>query len=126
MLSKKYFYISIISLLIAQYVYMIFFLPATYKLQSDNTIFIVPAFVMLLSVIDYFILERKIHKSKEDFVVFFLASTGGKFIILLFSTLIYVLYFSKNHIEFVVIFFANYFISMMLSVSGLARLLKNK
>jgi len=126
MLSKKYFYISILSFLAIEYIYIFFLLPTTYKLQSDNTIFIVPVFVILLSVIDYFILERKINKSKEDFVIFFLASTGGKFIILLFSSLIYVVFFSKNHIEFVVIFFANYFTAMILSVSGLARMLKNK
>jgi hypothetical protein len=126
MLSKKYFYISILSFLAIEYIYILFFLPTTYKLQSEKTIFIVPVFVILLSVIDYFILERKINKSKEDFVIFFLASTGGKFIILLFSSLIYVVFFSKNHIEFVAIFFANYFTAMILSVSGLARMLKNK
>jgi len=126
MLSRKFYYISILVILIVQYVYLIFILPSTYKLESDNTIFIVPFFVMLLSVIDFFILERKIKKSKEDFVIFFLASTGSKFIILLFSSLIYVLFFSKNHMEFVVIFFANYFTSIILSVSGLASMLKNK
>lgn len=126
MLSKKYFYISIISFLVIQYAYIIFLLPSTYKLQSDNSIFIVPSFVMLLSIIDFFILSRKIKKSRENFVIFFLASTGGKFIILLFSSLIYVLFISKNNIEFVVIFFINYFTAMILSVSGLARMLKNK
>ena len=126
MLSRKYFYISILSFLVIQYIYILFFLPLTYKLQSDNTILIIPFFVILLSILDFLILDRKIKKSAEDFIIFFLASTGSKFIILLFSSLIYILFISKNNIEFVVIFFINYLTSIILSVSGLARMLKNK
>ncbi len=125
-MTIKQFYISIITFLSLEYIFIFFILPNIYTIQSEKEIFIIPLFVIFIVTLQYYLLQVKIKKNKENFIVPFIAIFGGKFLFLLFASLIYILYFSKNNTEFVFFFFVNYFISIILSMSSLAHVLKNK
>ena len=124
-MTAKKFYLSITIFLILEYIFILLFLPKFYQLKSETAVLFMPAIVIFLGIIQYYLLERKITKSKEDFVVFFMAVFGSKFILLLFGTLIYILYVSQNNVEFVTIFFSNYFVSIILTVISLVHMLKS-
>ena len=124
MTSKK-FYTSIIVLLILEYIFLFFVLPKLYILKSENTIMLIPVFVLFIIILQYLLLQKRIKKNKENFIVPFMAIFGSKFILLLFASLIYILYLSKNNTEFVIIFITNYFIGISLSISSLIKMLKS-
>ena len=124
-MSAKKFYISISIFLILEYIFILMILPKFYQLKSEAAVLFMPAIVIFLGLLQFYLLERKINKSKEDFVVFFMAVFGSKFLLLLFGTLIYILYVSQNNMEFVAIFFSNYFVSIILTVISLVQMLKS-
>lgn len=124
-MSPNKFYISISLFLVLEYIFILFMLPNFYIIKSETAVFYMPLLVILLGILQYRLLERKISKSKEDFVVFFMAVFGSKFLLLLFGTLIYILYISQNNVEFVIIFFTNYFVSIILTVISLVYMLKS-
>ena len=124
-MTTKQFYTSILVFFILEYIFLLFLLPKLYILKSGNTLMLVPIFVLLVIILQHLLLKRKIKKSKKNFIVPFIAIFGSKFILLLFASLIYILYLSENNTEFVIIFITNYFVSITLSISGLVKDLKN-
>lgn len=124
---KQYlYYYTIASLLIIEYFFLFFVLPNYYTIQSEAILYYIPISLLALCTFQYYLLERKIKNNPHDFIMFFVAVFGSKFIILLFASLIYINFVYGNNLEFVAIFFVNYFISMVLYVKGLVGLLKNK
>jgi hypothetical protein len=107
-----------------EYFIIFIILPDVYIFQSEKFIFLIPAIIIFLGMLQYFLLERKIQKKEIDFSIYFIAVNGAKFILLLFGILLYLVYVSKNSKEFISIFFINYFFSISLVNSMLVYLLK--
>ena len=123
MIKNKVYTISFAFLLI-QYIFLFLILPQFYTIQSEKIIYLVPVTVILLGILQYILLKNKIEKKQIDSVIYVVAVNGFKFIIMLFALLFYILYVSKNHKEFVAIFFSNYFFSLILINSVLIMMLK--